>query len=163
MLTVERENQIIAAALKILESRVPKYAIDLTLTYDVKAMLALKYGLRKDETFGMILLDSANMYIDLVEISNGAKHHVDVPYRALVRTCLEKNADKVILFHNHPTGHLAFSEDDLRLTAELNDLLSGVDVTVTDHIVIAGAKCNSFVEHQRLNHAPRKFDIKVLK
>ena len=161
MLTIENENKIIKAAIKILESRVPQYSIDLTLTYDIKALLSLKYGLRKDETFGMILLDSANMYIELVEVSHGSKRYVDVPYRKLVRICLEKNADKVVLFHNHPTAHGAFSPEDIQLTAELNDLLSGVDIVVIDHILVAGATCNSFVEMQRLSHKKRTFDIKV--
>mgnify|MGYP000854033494 CR=1 FL=1 len=59
---------------------------------------------------------------------------------------LAKNAAAVILAHNHPSGAAEPSRADEFLTQSLKAALALVDVRVLDHLVVAGAACESFAE-----------------
>lgn len=49
---------------------------------------------------------------------------------------LEKNARKIILVHNHPSGDNAPSEADIQLTQKLKDVFKPFGVAILDHIIV---------------------------
>lgn len=52
----------------------------------------------------------------------------------------------VILAHNHPSGNLRPSRQDIQLTEALQELLDKVNVMVLDHIIIGNDEYFSFKE-----------------
>jgi DNA repair protein RadC len=46
----------------------------------------------------------------------------------------------VVVFHNHPSGDLEPSRDDLGLTRRLVDGGSVLGVSVHDHLIVAGSR-----------------------
>ena len=106
--------------------RDPAQAID----SEVKAVASLS-----EESFRVISLDAAGLVIACDETARGDISSVTVDKRALVRTVLSRDADSVILLHNHPGGASAPSAEDIALTAELARLLAEVGVTIADHII----------------------------
>jgi DNA repair protein RadC len=56
------------------------------------------------------------------------------------RTALLDHAAGVIGFHNHPSGELEPSPDDVELTRRLAAAGRVVGVTFLDHVIVAGAR-----------------------
>jgi DNA repair protein RadC len=60
---------------------------------------------------------------------------------------LENDAAALVFVHNHPSGNPNPSQDDLSITNKLKDALMSIDVSVHDHIIIAGNDVYSFADH----------------
>ena len=60
-----------------------------------------------------------------------------IPIRRVVEMALALNATAVVLAHNHPSGIALPSQEDIATTKKLAMALSGVDIVLADHIVIA--------------------------
>lgn len=43
----------------------------------------------------------------------------------------------MILVHNHPSGETAPSQEDIKLTKQIEQVLSLIDVRVLDHFIVA--------------------------
>jgi DNA repair protein RadC len=69
----------------------------------------------------------------------------------LFRAALLDDAAEVLAFHNHPSGELEPSRDDLELTRRLVDAGAAIGVPVVDHVVLAGSRWLSLrVSHPEL-------------
>lgn len=56
------------------------------------------------------------------------------------------NSAGVILAHNHPSGNLRPSKQDIQLTEALQELLEKINVMVLDHMIIGNDEYFSFRE-----------------
>ena len=68
-----------------------------------------------------------------------------------MKEVLKENAAAVILAHNHPSGHMSPSPDDLRLTEDLKSLMAHLDIRVVDHLIVGGNGYFSFAREGLLN------------
>lgn len=85
-----------------------------------------------------ILLDVQHQVIDCKTISCGTLTEAAVYPREVVKLALEHHASSLILAHNHPAGTAQPSPGDLTMTRSLAEALALVDVTLLDHIIVAG-------------------------
>ena len=92
------------------------------------------------EVFGFVSLDGRHRYLAIHELSLGTRTQAPVDGAELFRLALLDRASGVLLFHNHPSGDLDPSRDDLDLTRRL--VLGGhlVGVAVHDHLIIAASR-----------------------
>ena len=92
------------------------------------------------EVFGFISLDGRHRYVAIHELTLGTRTEAPVDGAELFRLALLDRASGVLLFHNHPSGDLEPSRDDLDLTRRL--VLGGqlVGVSVHDHLLVAGGR-----------------------
>lgn len=91
------------------------------------------------EVFVMISLNAANRVINKHEITRGVVDHTPVhPREAFVKAILDR-AVSVIFAHNHPSGSLNPSRDDLNVTRTLCSAGSILGIEVVDHIVIGAS------------------------
>ena len=58
--------------------------------------------------------------------------------RRIVERAYRKGAAAVILAHNHPSGMISPSADDVRLTRHLDEALRLMEITLVEHYIIAG-------------------------
>ncbi len=79
-------------------------------------------------------------------ISSGGLSDTGMDSRVVARLALEKKATGVILFHNHPSGSPDPGKADLKRTAELRAGLKSLDISLLDHIIIAGDSFFSFTD-----------------
>ena len=98
------------------------------------------------ECFYVLCLDSGYRVNQICLISRGTVDEVPVFVRELVRKVLEYQAAKVILVHNHPGGTIKPSLSDNALTTRIRDALQLIDVSVTDHIIVADNKYFSYAQ-----------------
>lgn len=89
------------------------------------------------EYFFIILLNRANEVIGYYKLSEGGIHSTDVDIRLVFATALKSLAVGIILAHNHPSGNLTPSEQDIKLTKKFVKAGELLDVKVFEHIIIS--------------------------
>jgi len=99
---------------------------------------------REKEHFWIIGLNLAGyiLYVELVSLG-GVRATVVEPMNVF-RVAVMKNATRVIAVHNHPSGNLAPSEDDLNLTDRLIQVGKILDIKMDDHLIITPTDYMSF-------------------
>lgn len=102
------------------------------------------------EIFAILLLDSQNRLIQAQELFRGTVNQTSVYPREVVKSCMSAGAVSVIFSHNHPSGCAEPSRADLYLTQTLKSALSLVDVSVLDHVIVAGTERYSFAQHGQI-------------
>ena len=139
------DDQIIAAALAILDTRVAR-GKTLASPTQVRAYLAMKAAGWEEERFSVLFLDAQHRVIELREMFRGTLTQTSVYPREIVKAALSCNAGAVILSHNHPSGVAEPSSADRYMTDSLRAALGIVDVRVLDHIIVAGGRSVSLAE-----------------
>ena len=79
-------------------------------------------------------------------ISSGSLESTVIDARKILRRAIEKQSRHVIMVHNHPGGTPQPSQADIRQTDIVRRALAAVEITLTDHIVIAPGQFYSFSE-----------------
>ncbi len=102
-------------------------------------------GLKK-EVFTAIFLDSSHAIIDSEIIAEGTLNVNTVYPRELIAKAIERHAAALIIAHNHPSGSLEPSPQDLHLTRTLYMICSWMQIQLLDHLII-GDGCYSFADH----------------
>jgi DNA repair protein RadC len=98
---------------------------------------------KKKEYFLAILLDTRNQLIRVAEISIGSLDTSVVHPREVFKEAISASAAAVIFAHNHPSGDIEASEDDVALTKRLAQAGEIVGIDVLDHIIIGGKSYTS--------------------
>lgn len=62
---------------------------------------------------------------------------------AIFREALKVGAEEIIVGHNHPSGRLNPSREDVEATRELSDLAERLNVKFLDHLIVARLKDGS--------------------
>ena len=91
---------------------------------------------RDTEQVRVLYLDRKNVLVADEAQGEGTVDHVPVYPREIVRRALELNASAVILVHNHPSGDPEPSEEDVAMTARIEEACRAVGIAVHDHLVI---------------------------
>lgn len=100
--------------------------------------LAARLNGRRQEVIGFIALDGRHRRLRVREVALGTRNQAPVDVGELLRRALLDGAAGLLLFHNHPSGELSPSEDDLRLTRRVAAAGDAVGVPVLDHVIVAG-------------------------
>ena len=90
------------------------------------------------EEFHVFYLDTKFKLIKNDLHSSGTIDWAAVYIREIVKKALDLNARSVILLHNHPASHTAFSSQDIEITQELENALSKLDIDLYDHFLFSG-------------------------
>ena len=64
--------------------------------------------------------------------------------RELFKASILSNASGMLLIHNHPSGRLAPSKADVRLTDQMVNLCELMGIPLYDHIIVGGKNNNYF-------------------
>lgn len=101
------------------------------------------------EHFVMISLNSANNIIEIHTLTIGLANQTQVHPREAFVKAIENRAVGVIFAHNHPSGNLSPSADDLSITKTLCRAGQLLCIPVLDHLIISSS---GFLSLKR-NHA----------
>jgi DNA repair protein RadC len=102
------------------------------------------------ESFFIILLNRANNATSFAKISQGGTVGTVVDIKIIAKYAVEGLANGVILVHNHPSGNVAPSEADRRVTTKTKEALLLLDITLYDHVIISKDKHYSFADNGEL-------------
>ncbi len=119
-------------------------------TQEVVTYLRPDLASELNEVFCILALNSQNGLLAMERIQRGTVNKTVVFPRLVVEAALKHRATAVILAHNHPSGDPKPSAADRQLTTRLKKTLHDLDITVHDHIIIAGTAYYSFAENGEL-------------
>lgn len=91
-----------------------------------------------------LFLNRRNRPVGKEMVSSGGLSDTGLDFRVVARLALEKKATAVIIFHNHPSGSPEPGKADMAQTAALKSGLASLEITLLDHIIIAGDLFFSF-------------------
>lgn len=141
------ENE--ACLLKVVESAClqklsPQKPIPKLVWQEILDLCCFKLSHEKNEQLLAIYLDNDLRILDTQVIQTGSVSKLPIYPRQIMQYALTKQADKLILAHNHPSGQARASQDDVAYTNELKDLLTLMNIRLLDHLVIANNQIYSF-------------------
>lgn len=90
------------------------------------------------EEFWVLLLNRSNRVIEKQKISQGGITGTVTDIRMILKLAIDHLATALILCHNHPSGNLQPSDADLSITRRMKESASLMDISLLDHIIIAG-------------------------
>lgn len=102
------------------------------------------------EEFWIILINRANYLIKKQSISSGGLTTTLVDPKTVFKAALDHQAAGIILAHNHPSGNTEPSAKDIALTKKIIHGGQLLDITVLDHIIVAGSTYFSFADNRLL-------------
>lgn len=102
----------------------------------------------KKEHFVVFFLDTRNQQIKREIISIGTINASLVHPREVFEPAVKHLAVQVILAHNHPSGDLEPSEEDLDVNRRLCEAGRILGIEVLDHVIVTGAAFRSFKEKE---------------
>lgn len=106
----------------------------------------------RNENFYVICLNAKCKVLGKRRIATGSLSEVSAYPRLVMETALNYNAHSVLLSHNHPGGTCAPSPEDIASTVQLQRLLNGVGILVLDHIIVAGDRTYSMIQHGDIDY-----------
>ena len=114
-----------------------------------EVMEYLKHNLRDKtrEIFMVIYLNGRNQILQMEELFEGKLTTSAVYPREVVKRALDHAAAALVFVHNHPSGNPKPSQDDITITQKLKEAAEAIDVSVHDHLIIAGNEVYSFADN----------------
>lgn len=113
---------------------------------EAAAILTPRMRHLRKEVFKVMLLDSGNKVIEIIEAQEGTVNLVSPIIREIFAKALEYFAVSIICFHNHPCGDPSPSREDKEFTSRLVEAGKVLQINTLDHIIIGKVKYFSFVD-----------------
>jgi DNA repair protein RadC len=92
---------------------------------------------KKQEYFVVLTLDGANRLISNTVVFQGTLNQSLVHPREIFAKAIEDRAASIIVAHNHPSGSVEPSADDMEITSKLKDAGQLLGIKVLEHIVVS--------------------------
>ena len=96
------------------------------------------------ESFFILCLNRNNQTIAYAKISQGGVNGTVVDIKLIAKYAIDCLASGVILAHNHPSGNLKPSNEDLAITKKVKEGLKILDIQVLDHLILTSQGYLSF-------------------
>lgn len=117
---------------------------------DVFAYLQPRLRDLDKEQFVVLHLNSKNKLIREETVSVGILDTALVHPREIFKNAIKESASKIVVVHNHPSGDVSPSENDIKTTRVLFGAGDVLGITVVDHVIIGGEQYYSFREQGKL-------------
>ena len=135
----------VVASFEFARRRLLKESIVIQKAEDILPLIA-RIANKKQEYFLCISLNGANEVIGNRVVTVGLLNTNQVHPREVFVDAISDRAASVILAHNHPSGVLKPSPDDIATTRQLVDAGKILGISVLDHIIITKKGHLSFKE-----------------
>ena len=111
------------------------------------------YDLVKDELSNSdremllsVMLTNKNQLIGVETVSIGSVSATTMFFREVFKSAILANAVSIILCHNHPSGELTPSNEDIQFTKLLVDAGKLLGIKVLDHIIVSNKGYRSLAD-----------------
>jgi DNA repair protein RadC len=101
---------------------------------------------QSQERFAVLLLDVKNRLLGTTVVSIGTATETLASPRDIFREVIRQGATKAIIAHNHPSGNLEPSEQDIELTRQLLAGSKLLNIPLLDHLILGNGTHQSLRE-----------------
>ena len=99
------------------------------------------------EEFWIILTGRSSKVLGKELVSKGGLSQTLIDIKIIFGAALQHKANGIILVHNHPSGNLKPSHEDIVLTKRITDAGKILDINVSDHLIITDKGYYSFADN----------------
>lgn len=99
--------------------------------------LRLPYQYLSYERFGLIALDKNFNITSIKEYSSGGTYASTVPFNRILNNVIDSKNSSYIMYHNHPSGNLLPSQEDILVTDKLQDALAIFDKKLIGSVILS--------------------------
>lgn len=92
------------------------------------------------EQFYMLLLNVRGSVLGIIELSSGGISGTVVDLKLIFATALKACSNSIIIAHNHPSGDVMPSEEDIRITKRILAAGEILGIQLADHLIITPEK-----------------------
>ena len=129
---------------------VNKKNIKIKSSADVAELLMEELRFEKVEYVKLILLNSKNIVVRIINISKGGTNSAIVEPKEVLQEAIKTGTPRIILVHNHPSGDCTPSQSDIDMTKRLYNASSILGIQLLDHIVIGKGCYTSIFSAERI-------------
>lgn len=105
---------------------------------------------KPQESFYLLVFDTKLRLIGTFEIGRGTLDHTVVDIKGIFQRALLCNASKIAVAHNHPSGEVEPSREDISVTKRISSCGELMEIRLIDHIIVGDGKYYSFADNQML-------------
>ena len=102
------------------------------------------------EQFAIVVLDIKNQILGTQVLTKGGLTSVEISPREIFEIVLRLNGCSFMVGHNHPSGSIVPSPEDLQLTRSILNGAKVLDLSCLDHFIVAGGAWRSLRESTAL-------------
>lgn len=103
-------------------------------------------GDKSHEEFWILFLNRANQVIGKNQVSSGGMTGTVVDPKMIFKAALDAKAVSIILCHNHPSGNVKPSQQDIDLTKKITSAGKLMEIIVLDHVIVSQNAYYSFAD-----------------
>lgn len=102
---------------------------------------------RDQESFWIVALNQKNQCIGIQELYRGTADGAMVKIGEALRLAILLQAPAFVIVHNHPSGSLEPSEQDIALTASVYESSVQLEIDFLDHVIVTSQDALSIRSH----------------
>ena len=110
---------------------------------DIAKTLMHEMSFLKSEVCKIIILNNKNEILKIKDIAEGGTNFINISIKDILSEPIKMKAPKIVLVHNHPSGHSTPSKADIDYTKKLYNTAKMFDIELLDHIVIGNKNYTS--------------------
>ncbi len=104
---------------------------------DVLSLFGVRMRALEHEECWVVYLNSSNGIVEQQCVARGGVMAAVVDCRLIVKRALELLSTRFVMVHNHPSGGVDPSEEDIELTQKIKSAAALFDIDLVDHLIIA--------------------------
>ena len=105
---------------------------------DVVDILFDEMRFEKQEILKVVILGNKNKLLKIKDIAKGCGNFVRASIKNVLNEAVKVQAMQIILVHNHPSGDVTPSQNDIEFTREVKKASTILGINLIDHIIIGG-------------------------
>ncbi|MFP3833729.1 RadC family protein [Chryseobacterium sp. SIMBA_028] len=113
-------------------------------SHDAYSILKNQLSDLRTEEFWAIFMNNSNKVIHISQLTQGGISQSIVDVRVLFKIALEHFSTGVIIAHNHPSGSLKPSKEDINITQKIKEAGKVLSIQLLDHIIVTQDSYFSF-------------------
>ena len=102
------------------------------------------------EYFKVLFLNQSNQVLGYTLISEGGITETCADVRVILQAALLTNSVAIILAHNHPSGSIKPSRQDMEITKQVKEAARLMRIIVTDNLILTDTGYYSFADEGQL-------------
>lgn len=142
----KKQNELKNVAVRLVEQ--PSFLSDEKISGPEDAVRILGKELKDydREVLCVVNLNTKNRPINASVVSMGIVDGALAHPREIMKTAILSNAARILLLHNHISGDVTPSRQDIQLTDRLQKVCEMIGIPLADHVIVGGKQYFSFQE-----------------
>jgi len=118
----------------------------ITKAEDIVELMQPKMAYLPHEEFWVLFLNQASHVLAVERLAQGGINYTSIDPRIILKKAIVYSATAIILCHNHPSGLLKPSNEDIILTEKIEEMCKLFHINLIEHLIIQKRDYYSFCQ-----------------